>query len=81
VTKEKSFITLPPGLHGDVVTNFGLLDQIAALHWLQVCPLPTTQGSKIIRITTLSIIKSSTSYDISAMLSALILSDWWLKTL
>ena len=27
---------LRPGLHGDVVTNFGLLDQIAALHWLQV---------------------------------------------
>ncbi len=72
---KKSFLTLPPGLHGDVVTNFGLLDQIAALHWLQVCPLQTTQGSKTIRITTLSIIKSSTSYDISAMLSALILSD------
>jgi len=29
---------LRPGLHGDVVTNFGLLDQIAALHWLQVGP-------------------------------------------
>ena len=27
---------LRPGLYGDAVTNFGVLDQIAALHWLQV---------------------------------------------